>query len=261
MAAISAGTASGAPLSYSFRYQDGEAAPEFGLRIHQASVPEVSGNVYVYGTFQMCPINPIPYEDGLPQFFRQETAQLATTGTSTFEQELVREAETAQNEERPRHLQVVALGQQIGEKFTPAISFDLTDDGRSGEDRAFITPWANAGGLDYYSLYARPNTPYDFKLKLDLDNKRMSAWVSGRGDDDWFFLAEDVALTTEAGQVNTVQAEMYPGAPVIDNLMVRDRPWAPAERVQTHTLQMNGSAAEEFSAHSANAGSYNKPYG
>jgi len=245
VALLGSGTVWGASPQLSLRYD--EAAPADAaeaVRIYEAEVPPVAGTVYVYATIQMGPANPINYVDGLPEWRPESTPAPAggDQGAGAEEDDgmggfVMKEHHppAPDREGRPQFLQTITLGHNADGQFIPALRFGLADDGRA-QEQAMVCPWVSDGYIDYFAGYARPNTPYDFKLKLDLDNKRMSAWVSGRGDDDWFFLAEDVALTTEAGQVNTIQAEMYPGAPVIDNLTVRDRPWAPAERVQPHPL-------------------------
>ena len=137
----------------------------------------------------------------------------------------------------PQFLETIALGSKAEGQFTPVVRFGLADDRRGqgrGQERAHVTAWVSDGYINRFAPYVRPNTPYDFKLRLDLDNKRMSAWVSGRGDDDWFLLAEDVALHSQAQKINWLQVELYPDAPAIEGLMVRDKPYALAERVRPH---------------------------
>ena len=84
----------------------------------------------------------------------------------------------------------------------------------TGEKLAHVNCWISDGRIDYFAPFARPNTPFDFKLRVDLKSKRLSAWVSGRGDDDWFLVAEDVPLHTDLDVIDAVQVEMSPDAPV-----------------------------------------------
>ena len=60
-------------------------------------------------------------------------------------------------------------------KFVEAVRFGIVDDNRaSPEEKANYVPGAYDGSIDYYGVYCRPRTPYDFKLKLDLNKKRMT---------------------------------------------------------------------------------------
>ena len=97
--------------------------------------------------------------------------------------------------------------------------------------RATLLPWLSNGQFDYYGMFARPQTSYYFKLKLDLDAKRMTAWVSGRGDDDWCLLAEDIPLQNPIDAVDSVRVEQTDGAPDAE-LVIRSAPWPEGEQVR-----------------------------
>jgi len=245
MCMVAVGAAWGAPQRFFFRYDDGKPGQSGGLiRVYEGEIDPVEGTVYVYATFEMGPANPIDYVNGLPEWWPEAAGVPAGGAERTAAEEdddmdgfVMKEHHppAPERDGRPQFLETVTLGHDADGEFTPVVRFGLADDGRA-QEQAMVCPWVSDGYIDYFAGYARPNTPYDFKLRLDLVNKHMSAWVSGRGDDDWFLLAEDVALTTNAQQINSVQAELYPDAPVIESLMVRSKPWAPAERVQVHPL-------------------------
>jgi hypothetical protein len=150
----------GQTASRSFRYQDGkslERVPD--IRTHRSEVDGVRGKAYVYATFVMTPINPVPHRDGHPQ---------AT--------------------------QIVTVGELRGGVFYPAVRFGMRDGKGVPGEQSQLVPWASDGRLDYYGGYARPDTPYDFKLKLDLRAGHVDVSSSGRGDDDWFLLVEEAPL-------------------------------------------------------------------
>ena len=227
--AFASGWAWAETSSLSFKYPDGAKGKTLGLRTHETVLPEVSGEVYVYATFDMCPANPFPYEDGLPKFVRDA----ANEASGSFEEELVREKKAADGVERATRLQVVTLGHKAGDEFVPVIKFGLVDDGRKGKNMAFVTPWVHGGGLDYYSLFARPNTPYDYKIHLDLEANRMTVRVSGRGDDKWYLIAENAPMVNDGIKlVNHVLVEQYPGAAGIRDFRVVAGPDAAAEEIQ-----------------------------
>jgi len=230
------GGAWAAPPALSFQHEGARDS----LQVYEGEIEAVEGTVYVYATIHMGPANPLNYVDGMPQW-RPEGVVAAVEGLGDVGAEeavpagFVVQEQKPIPEDRPQFLETIALGSEVEGQFTPVVRFGLADDRRMG-GRAHVTAWVSDGYIDYFAPYARPNTPYDFKLRLDLNNKRMSAWVSGQGEDDWFFLAEDVALTTDAQQINSVQVELYPDAPPIEGLMVRDKPYALAEQVRPHPL-------------------------
>ena len=231
---------SGKPEGLSFRYKsasDGAAT----IRLHEGRVKPVAGVVYVYATIHMGPANPINYVGGLPEW-RPKGAVVATDKP----QALIAAKETVPGgfeiqehkplpDGHPQFLQTIALGRREAGQFTPAIRFGLGNDGR-GEQRAHVNCWISDGRIDYFVPFARPNTPYDFKLRVDLKSKRLSAWVSGRGDDDWFLVAEDVVLHSESQKIDWAQVEMSPDAPPIEGLQVRKEPDPVLEAVRPHPL-------------------------
>ena len=241
VAAVTLARASDTPKQLSFVYQDGRAVAESqsGLRVHEASLDAVRGKVHVYATFEMGPVNPLKYVEGRPQW--RETVDQAgqaggveTTETAGFIED--KTAVVAQRKGQPQNLQIVSLGEKAGEKFTPALRFGLANDGRAPVGVAHVTPWLGDGELDYFGMYARPETPCDFKMTLDLGSGRSSVWVSGRGDDDWFLLAENVPLINPVGTINHVQVLQYPGAPAIGGVAVLQEPWPGGEKVRPHPL-------------------------
>ena len=198
----------------SFSYTSGVASEAAGLRSHDADVPEVTRNAYVYVTFAMGPDNPSPYLGG-----------------------------------QPKGAQHVILGEKKGERFTPAVKFGLADAFRGRQaaaagpaehprrpQGALLTPWLCHGSLEAFGAYARPDTPCDFRIRIDLANKRLSAWSGGRGDDDWLLLAEDVPLMNAVAAINHVRVEQYPGAGGIHDLMVRSEELDWGEHVRPHPL-------------------------
>jgi hypothetical protein len=115
---------------------------------HETKIPEISDVAYVYASFDIGPINPLPHENGQPQGWQD-----------------------------------ITIGKKSDVMFSPIVSFGIHSAGRAPEGKSDLSPWLFDGQLDYYCMYARPNTTYDFKLKLDLNQNQMTAWVSGRGDD------------------------------------------------------------------------------
>jgi len=234
-----------APRGLSFEH---EGARE-SIQVCEGEVEAVEGTVYVYATIQMGPSNPLNYVNGMPEW-RPDGAVVAPEGPGDVDsaggEELVPGGFVIQEQKplpegHPQFLETIALGSKVEGQFTPVVRFGLADD-RRGEEQAHVTAWLSDGYIDYFAPYVRPNTSYDFKLRLDLKRQRMSAWVSGRGDDDWFLVAEDVILHSEAAKINWVEVELYPDAPPIEGLMVRSRPWAPGERVRPHPLAKKNRA-------------------
>lgn len=190
----------GQTASRSFRYQDGkslERVPD--IRTHRSEVDGVRGKAYVYATFVMTPINPVPHRDGHPQ---------AT--------------------------QIVTVGELRGGVFYPAVRFGMRDGKGVPGEQSQLVPWASDGRLDYYGGYARPDTPYDFKLKLDLRAGHVDVSSSGRGDDDWFLLVEEAPLISSVSEINEVRVEQYPQAPDIQSFLIDGKPRTEAEAVKPH---------------------------
>jgi len=102
---------------------------------------------------------------------------------------------------RPQFLETIALGSRVADKFVPAVRFGLGND-RQHDGLASVRGWVSDGKVDHFGPFLRPSTPYDFKLRVDFKNQRLSAWVGGRGDDDWFLLVEDVVLHSDVRKID-----------------------------------------------------------
>lgn len=210
------------------------------LRIYEGKISPVEGTVYIYATFQMGPANPIRYVEGAPEWRPQpapsaEDLQPGKTDEVDVLGGFVVQEQKPSPEDHPQFLETVALGHKADTPCTPVIRFGLADD-RRAQEKAHVTPWVSDGYIDYFGPYARPHTPYDFKIRLDLARKRMTAWVNERGDEDWFLLAEDVLLQSTALAINYWRVERYSGGPEMEGLRVQPRPWEPGEPVRPHPL-------------------------
>lgn len=228
------------PSGLSFRYER-SARDTKTIRQFEGKVDSVEGVVHVCATIQMGPANPIRYVDGLPEWQPAgDVVEINKSQVPTFTRETVPGGFEIQEHEplpdgHPQLLEVIALGTRRDGKFTPAVRFGLGNDGR-GEKMAHVNCWISDGRIDYFAPFTRPNTPYDFKLQVDLKNKRLSAWVSGWGDDDWFPVAEDVILHSDSPKIDWVQVEMTPDAPPIEGLQLRTEPAPGSESVRPHPL-------------------------
>ena len=169
------------------------------LHVHEAALPAVKGEAYVYCTFEMLAGNPLPFVNGLQQ-----------------------------------GLQTIAIGQETEGGFIPAVRFGMTDGRNLG--RGYLTTWVFDGKLDYYGDYVRPETQYDFKLKLDMDNCRISVWYRGRGEDNWFMVLEEAQLINPVKEINMVKVEQYPGAPGISGFAAGTELWGEGEAMRGHPL-------------------------
>jgi hypothetical protein len=171
-------------------------------KIQQAQIAPVQGQAFVYCSFPMGQANPVSYEDNQPTGY-----------------------------------QAVTLGQTADGKFTPAIRFGIVDDDRAcAQDKASYVPGMFDGMIEYYGMYARPGTTYDFKMKLDLEKGRATVWVAGRGDDDWFPLAIDATLMNPVTAINAAKIEQLPKAPGIEKLVVQSEPWVEGESIRPHPM-------------------------
>ena len=174
-------------------------------RRHSLRLSPAEDVVYVYGSFNACKANPAPYVDGMPAAY-----------------------------------QTVSLGYDADGKFTPLLRFGMVDDDRaSGRKMANYTPGVFDGRIDYYGMFARPGTGYDFNLKVDLKAKRMTVWVAGRGDDAWFPLAVDVPLNQDAAsgggcQINALRIDQLSQAPGVEGVVVSSSPWPEGESLRPH---------------------------
>ena len=208
-----------------------------------AEVGPVKETVYVYATIEMGPVNPIKYVNGVPQWL-PDSAQLSKTdgkiptpgevkmGAFVMEEHGTPALSPA---DKAHFLEIVTLGQKTGDKFVPGVRFGLANDYRIGGDKARVTTWVDNGHLNYFGNHARPNTPHDFKMKLDLNRQRLTVWVSARGDDDWFMLVEDAPLINSVKVINQAQVEQHPDRPPI-KLMAQKKPWPTGEKVRPHPL-------------------------
>jgi len=182
----------------SFSHQPSEAR---GRQSHQRVFAPVTRVAWVYATFGALETNPVPVGD-----------------------------------HRPRCAQIVALGEPDGARVRPAVSFGIAQDTHSGMgDRAFLLPWVADGAFDSYGMYARPKTPYDFRIRLDLRKGLMTAWVCGHGDDGWFLLAEGAPLQNPVSAISLARVDQNEGAPGVQ-LVVRAAPDPDRDAVCPHPL-------------------------
>ena len=205
----------------SFRYEDGKPAEitigryvggppgtqvsssapiTCSCRVQEAKIGPIKGEVYVYCSFRTGDENPAPFADG-----------------------------------RPAGYQTVTLGQRIDGAFVEAVRFGMVDDDRaSPKEKANYTPGVFDGSVEYYGMYARPGTTYDFRLIMNLDKKRMTVWVSGRGDDEWLPLAVDAQLMNPVSAIDTVRVDQLQDAPGIENLAIQSEAWPQGEAIRPH---------------------------
>ena len=190
----------GKPLS--FEYEDGKPSDVKNvIHVHEAKVVQVSDIVYAYASFLMGDTNPIPDVNGQQQGWQH-----------------------------------ITLGQETAGKFIPVAQFGMRAAGRTPEGKSDLASWLFDGRLDYHGAHARPLTPYDFKLKIDLKQNQMTAWVSGRGDDNWFMLVEDVQLMNTVTAINSIRVEQYPGAEGIHDVVIQSQQWSEGEVIRPHPL-------------------------
>jgi len=203
MVALTAGSAGGAIVPLSFDYEDGQLVADAPtvIHIHEVALEPVAGKVFAYASFEMIATNPVPYVD-----------------------------------DQPQGRQLVTLGQLKDGELTPAVRLGISDERSLPHEQGVMYTYLFDGQLDYHGLRVRPNTPYDFRLRLDLEAQQMTVWCSGRGDDGWFLLAENAPLINPVTQINQVRVEQYPGAPGTRDVVVSTRPWILGERVRKHPL-------------------------
>ena len=253
MSTLMSGAAGTGPRKLSVKHDGFKPVKDAtAFRVYDAEAGPAKGTAYVYATVRMGPVNPIRYVKGLPEW-RPDAAPAGEAPDKSAAKKMEEEVQVPggfvmkfkhppvpKRKGRPRFLETIAWGRKNKGNFEPVLRFGLADDGRAEnlQGKAMVTPWVSDGYIDYYGPYARPNTPYDFRFKLDLKKERMTAWIRGRGDDGWFLLAEDVPLKVKQNlrQINHVQVEQYAGGLEVENLMVLSEPYAPAERVRPHPL-------------------------
>jgi hypothetical protein len=221
------------PQGWSFQYQQSQplAQAEPGLRGQQMKLGPLTGEIYVYATFDALPTNPVAYAGNAP------TAKQKSPSGATF---IMPESYPPPPKEKtpgePRGRQFLTLGQRTGETFQPAVRFGVHDGRSLPHDPGVMYTYLSDGRLEYYGLWVRPNTPYDFKLKLNLATQRMTAWASGRGDDRWYLVAYEVPLMKPVTAINELRSVLYSGAPGVNQVVVSNKPWSSGEEVRPHPL-------------------------
>ena len=196
--------------SWSFQYEKGKPTANAAVRGHEVTLTPLSGRVYVYAAFAMGPDNPIPPAPPQPP-------------------------------EKPhwqfRGRQFVTLGQTVKGEFKPAVRFGIDDLRRgSGAEGGLMYAYLHDGKLEYYGPWIRPNTPHDFKLHMDLDKQQMTVWVSGRGDDRWYLLAENASFMSPVTSISGMRVEQYPDAAGIDEVKVQAQISPEDEGIKPHPL-------------------------
>ncbi len=221
----------------SFRYDKADSK-DHATRVYTGEIAPRGDVIFIYATIVMGPANPLRLVDGVPEW--------SPAGTAAVEVPLAVDEETALGgfviqeqkpipDARPQFLETIALGTTTDGKFVPALKFGLGDD-RRAEEMLHVTPWVWDGKLDHFAPYARPNTPYDFKMQLDLKRRRVNAWIGGRGDDDWFLLLDEAPLFSDVKSIDRMQVEVSAGGPPIQGLKVLSEKWEGGEAVRPHPL-------------------------
>lgn len=193
--------------SLSFYYDQGKlsrALRDGEFRVHEKRLESVSGKIFVYATFGMPNSNPVPYVGGFP------------TG-----------------------VQIVTLGQTTDGKFIPAIRFGIKEREQMASQQAQLMPWAFDGATNYYGGYARPSTTYDFRIELNTSRSRATVFTSGRGDDDWFLLAEEIPLIFPVTELNEVKVEQYVGATGIHDLTVLSHSQPERDKIKPSAVRVS----------------------
>ena len=201
--------------------------------------------LYAYATIHMGSANPVDYVNGQPCWVPEQTvpAAAATRGedvASGLHSEAPGGFVPGQKwddlpEDLPQFLHVIELGTGDGIAFVPVVRFGLADDRRRlWRSKAHVCAWVSDGTIDRFGPFVRPDTPYDFKLLIDLAQRRLTAWVAGRGDDDWFLLAEDVALPDGVVCIDRVRTAAFPNAPAVEGPRVTAAPRPEGEALRPH---------------------------
>jgi len=183
---------------------------------HETKIAEISDVAYIYASFDIGSTNPLPHVNGQPQGWQD-----------------------------------ITIGKESDGTFIPVVSFGIHSAGRAPEGKSDLATWLFDGQLDYYAMYARPNTTYDFKLKLDLKQNQMTAWVSGQGDDDWFMLVENVSFAGVNAPpmtnptVNSFHVKKYPMAGGIHDIVIQAKPWSDGEIVRPHPMTKRDRAIHD----------------
>lgn len=156
----------------------------------QRKLPRLTGSVRVIGCFAPIEHNPLPYEGS-----------------------------------RARGEQVVRLGRLVAGEFREVIAFGIRNDRDVYPDRCFLTSWLREGFRDSFGGFARPGSPYEFRLTIDLAVGWFSAQAAGAGDDAWTILADRSPLADMLGGIDTVRVEQSPGAAGISELTIGAPHW------------------------------------
>jgi len=183
---------------WSFEYEQGKPQENTDVRNHAVGFTPLTNQIYLYATLTGISENPLPHSQ-----------------------------------------QFVALGQVVDGEFKPVVRLGIHD-GRRGSsvpaEVGLMYAYLNDGQLEYYGPWMRPNTPYDFKLHIDLDSQQMTAWVSGRGDDRWYLFAENVSLTEPVTSLNAIRVEQHARATGINKVIVQSQPSPKDESIEPHPL-------------------------
>ena len=213
-----------------FRYEDGKPSPKSSkMNISKAAFDPIGEISYIYASIEGIRINPISYIEGVPEWKsgKNKTGDKERKKDNRNTYMWVYDLE-------PNLLEVISLGfEYVPEHFVPVVEFGLADNGIAG-NMAYATLWLNDGTTDYYGPYARPNTIYDYKIKLDFNRREMTAWVCCRGDDKWFMLVEKVSIKPAAQKINTVRVEQYPDGPEVKELLLVKTPDEEREKLKKH---------------------------
>ena len=170
------------------------------VRTTRFEVPEVTGEVFVYGSFNALSMNPTKFVD-----------------------------------DRPTFRQTVTVGMGDATSLVEAFTFGVVDDDRaSALGKANYVPALFNRDIEYFGMYMRPGTTYDFRIRADLGRQRLTAWVSGRGDDQWFPLAVDAELVNPVRAINAVRADQFADATGIDNVVISGKAWDEGESVRAN---------------------------
>ncbi|MBN2291416.1 MAG: exo-alpha-sialidase, partial [Pirellulales bacterium] len=215
--AVAISPAMAGEMPQEFTYKDGKPAetsvrryvkspqPELvscPVHRHEVQIPPIKNKAFIYASFDTCDMNPLPLADG-----------------------------------KPDAVQTIVLGHLDNGKFTEAVRFGIVDDDRASRaKKANYAPGVFDGKIDYYGPFARPRTTYDFKIHLDVKNKRMTVWVSGRGDDLWYPLALNVPISDSAAKINAIRVDLGPRARGVRGLVIREKSWPEGEHIRPHPL-------------------------
>ena len=192
-----------------FVYDQGRPlAGDDRIRIHETALPPVAGTVHVYATALALPANPVATVAGQLQGAQQ-----------------------------------ILVGQQIDGQFVSAIRFGTADSGRGPvKDMALLSVWSRIGDLDHFGDFARPGTPCDFKVTIDLKSRSATVWTSRRGDDRWFLLVDAAVIDPRISLIDRLRVEQCPGAPGFSDVVVQGTLWAEGESIRPHPLAKRISA-------------------